>query len=140
MNINPQLWGNSGWEFMHWITLGYSSNPSYKEKTEMKNFFNTIGNILPCNSCRINFKKHLIKYPLNEKVLLNRTNLVTWLMNIHNEVNILNGKEIYNLSMLYDKYLYGKQNINIFYIILFILFILLLVILFMRYKKLHNRI
>ena len=138
-NINPKMWGKNGWKFMHWITLGYSDTPTNNEKTDMRNFFNSIGNVLPCLSCRQNFLKHIKKYPLGQRELSSRSTLVEWLMNIHNEVNIITGKKLYTLDMLYNEYM--NQSLIpsswLFYLIIFI--IILLITLFIRhYSKLRQ--
>ena len=138
-NINPLLWGENGWKFMHWITLGYKDNPNNYEKINMKNFFHSVGNILPCTSCRENFVKHLKKYPLGDYELSSRNALVNWLMNIHNEVNILYGKKIYTTDMLYNEYLYGRNShtfqFSLLYYLIILIIILLIIYFFRRYIK-----
>lgn len=104
-NINPALWGKPGWEFMHWITLAYPNNPTEEEKNEMKMYFTSVGPVLPCFTCKKHFKQHLQKFPLDDYVLSCHRNLVEWLMNIHNKVNIMHGKKVYDLDMLYEEYL-----------------------------------
>ena len=44
---------------------------------------------------------HLSKYPIQ---LQSRKHLVGWLLNLHNAVNITNGKEPWTYDELYDKY------------------------------------
>ena len=109
-NIRPNVWGSYGWKFMHYITLAYPDNPSREEQLNMKTFFKSIGSILPCNACRINFYNHIEKYPLNDTVLSSNKNLVEWLMNIHNQANISLGKPVYTLDKLYNEYLNSSNN------------------------------
>ena len=109
-NISPEEWGSSAWKFMHYITIAYPDNPTNIDKQNMKSFFSSINNILPCEKCRLNFSRHLITYPLNNETLSSRFNLVNWLINIHNEVNKLNGKKILSYDEVMQLYLYKKSN------------------------------
>ena len=92
MGLDPMLWGPKGWFFLHSITFNYPKNPSVSDKTNYKMFFEQLSNVLPCEFCSEHFKKNLEKYPLNEEVLQNNKNLIQWLINIHNEVDVLNNK------------------------------------------------
>ena len=93
-NIDPTLWGPSLWTSMHYITFSYPDNPTNNDKQNIKSFFENVGQILPCEKCRINFAKHLSIYPLTDDILNSRYELINWLINIHNEVNKINGKKI----------------------------------------------
>lgn len=109
-NIEPSIWGPSGWTFMHYITLSYPDEPTYQDKTNMKNFFNNVKNVLPCEKCRINFDKHLEKYPLSDDILNSRFDLINWLINIHNEVNIMNNKPVFTYEKAIHKLIHEKPN------------------------------
>lgn len=100
-NINPQIWGSSAWQFMHYVTLSYPDNPTNVDKINMYNFFTSMQKILPCDKCRYNFLEHQKKYPLDDKTFSSRYNLVNWLLNIHNNVNIETGKP----TMTYDEFI-----------------------------------
>lgn len=134
-NINPDIWGPPGWRFMHYITLSYPIEPSDKNKEDIKRFFTSVGPVLPCESCRIHFNSHRHKHPITDDVLSTRDNLVIWLMNIHNEVNLIKGKPIYTLDMLYDEYMRPKETLlcDVNYTLLIMLVILIVMYLFRRY-------
>jgi hypothetical protein len=38
----PDVWGPHGWKFIHYITLGYPTNPTQEDKTKYANFFNAL--------------------------------------------------------------------------------------------------
>jgi hypothetical protein len=65
-NINPSLWGACFWKAMHYITISYPDNPRERDKEHMGQFFRSVGNILPCEKCRVHFAQNLIKYPLTD--------------------------------------------------------------------------
>ena len=140
--MDPKVWGPHGWFFLHAVTLVYPNKPNEEDKTNMKNFISSAGKVLPCFKCRNNFKKHLIKLPLTDEVLLNRENLVKWLIDVHNEVNEM----IHKPKMSYedainifieanDKSSSTVTNYNFAIILLLIVLLIALIILFIRLLK-----
>ena len=93
LDSNSNIWGPSAWRFLHTITFNYPINPTNEQKEIYRNFFKNLGLVLPCGICEYNYNIHLVKYPI-ENYLKTKEDLVKWLINIHNEVNILHNKEI----------------------------------------------
>jgi hypothetical protein len=92
VNISPKYWGRGAWVFLHSVTMAYPDNPTDSDKLNYKNFFSSIKHILPCQKCRVNYSKHLLNYPLTDKILSSRENLIDWLILIRNQTNISNNK------------------------------------------------
>lgn len=136
-NINPQLWGNSCWDFMHYLTIAYPDEPNDDDKLKIKNFFLSIKDVLPCEKCRIHFAINLQNTPLNDYVLSSRYNLINWLRNIHNEVNTRQNKKIFSYDEVIKKYSNKYNNYNV-EILTFILIILLIIIIIIYYKIKKN--
>lgn len=90
--MNPNIWGPGAWLFLHSITLNFPKNPSHEQKRRYSDFFNLLMFVLPCNNCRVNYKKHLSDFPIRFN-LNSRDDLVRWLITIHNETNKINGKK-----------------------------------------------
>lgn len=141
-NISPELWGPSGWKFLHYITFTYPNNPTSEEKLIYKNFFKLAGKVLPCMSCRGNYENHQKKYPLDDSALESKINLVKWLINIHNEVNLLNNKKLYTFDDVIEEYFIktnkkdlSNNNKNILY---FLLVLTLIVIIWLSIKMYRN--
>ena len=131
--MNSNIWGPSAWLFLHSITLNYPENPSYDDKINHKEFFERMGYILPCEKCRKHYKENLIKKPLNMNVLQNKKNLVSWLIDVHNEVNKLNNKRTYTYDeviKIYDKLYKKKNGMNRKRLLLIILILLILILFF----------
>ena len=129
--MNPKIWGPHAWFFLHSITLGYPDNPSTSEKNNIKNFFLSVGNVLPCPLCRSNYVKHLVKYPLDEYALSSKKSLVQWLINIHNAVNRLYGRKELSYDDVMDKYYKDYDDgteYNIIITVIICAFILLLLV------------
>lgn len=137
-NINPNLWGPSGWKFLHYITLSYPDNPDKTIKETFKNFFTDLYKILPCEKCRLNYINHLKIYPINDNVLKNKESIVNWLINMHNLVNVINNKKEYTYTDFKNEYeIYDNTyNNNQYFIIIFLtLLFILLIIIFLKNIK-----
>ena len=132
MNINSEIWGPDAWSFIHYVALGYPTNPSDQDKENYKNFYNNIQNILPCSKCSKNYIRHLKDFPI-ENSLINNQELFKWTIDIHNEVNKELNKRVYSYQEITNKYNTGnetnqtnqtnqtKQTITIIAIVLFCL-------------------
>lgn len=127
-NINPSLWGPSGWKMMHYITLAYPDEPTKEDKENIKNFFMGVKNVLPCENCRIHFAMNLKNSPLNDNVLSCRYNLINWLNDIHNEVNKRTGKKTYTYDELMKEYS-NKNNYNVEIVTVILLILIIIIIL-----------
>jgi len=106
--MDPELWGPFAWFILHEITLSYPENPEENIKEIYRTFFLDFGRLIPCDICRNNFKNHLQQYPLNDDILGSRIELVKWLINIHNCVNILNDKKIVS----YDEFIEENNSMK----------------------------
>ena len=95
MPIGPDKWGVHGWKFIHHVALGYPNTPTDNDINNYKSFFYILGNILPCHICSDHYNQNLLIYPLTNDVLANKTNLINWTIDMHNEVNKKHGKKIY---------------------------------------------
>jgi hypothetical protein len=136
-NIDPKTWGPAYWKMLHYMTFAYPDNPTENDKTDVINFFKALQPMLPCQKCRNNFNNHLKKFPLDENALSSKLNLIIWLINIHNEVNIMTGKKVVSYDDVIKelsneiKPIVSKQTIT------FILLIFLVVVLII-FAKLRN--
>ena len=85
-NYNPKLWGNCGWQFLHYIALGYSNKPTEENRQHYKNFMMELGYVIPCAECRENFIKHSSEILIDDH-LDNSQNLFDWVIKIQNKTN-----------------------------------------------------
>ena len=87
-----KVWGPPGWLFLHCVSFGYPfainpQNPAHKnKKLHYGEFFNYVGNILPCKYCRESYIEFMKEDPV-ENHLETRDQLCKWLYNMHNKVN-----------------------------------------------------
>jgi hypothetical protein len=130
-NINPEIWGPSFWNTMHYSAIIYSNNPTDEDKNNVKLFLLSLQNILPCAKCREHYKQNLIKYPLNDHVLSSKINLFKWTNDIHNEVNKMNNKKQFTLEDSLKKYSQQQKSLNT-NIIFGVIIIIIILILYLR--------
>lgn len=109
MIITPDIWGPYAWKFIHMVALAYPSKPTEEDKLNYYTFFISISNILPCHLCSDHYKNNLLKHQLTDNVLSSRENLVKWTIDMHNEVNISNNKNVYDYDYAIDLI---KNNYN----------------------------
>tara|TARA_B100000131_G_C18099049_1_gene605211 strand:- start:451 stop:1158 length:708 start_codon:yes stop_codon:yes gene_type:complete len=90
--IMTKIWGPPGWLFLHCITMGYPIKINDKNKdhtirkTQTKLFFEALGDVMPCGSCRQSYKEYIKDNPINNH-LSSRKDLAKWFYDIHNLVN-----------------------------------------------------
>jgi hypothetical protein len=138
----PNAWGPYGWNFLHYVTLGYPINPNNEDKKNYKLFFESLKNILPCPKCAKHYEENLKVLPLSDDILDDKEKLIKWLIDVHNRVNVSTGKpemEYTEARKSIEKpYLYYKNknnnnNNNTHYLLIII--ILIAVIIYLYYKK-----
>jgi FAD-linked sulfhydryl oxidase len=128
--MDPHIWGPGAWLFLHTITLNYPNDPTERDKENTRELFHNIGKNLPCFYCRDNYIRHLKEYPIQ---LDSKTELVNWLIDIHNDVNREIGKPILSRNEAIEKILclYRKQPQNpeiLYYCYMFFLFLMIFLI------------
>ena len=123
------------WFALHSISFTYPLHPTELDKKRYGKFIELLQYVIPCSVCRKNFRRNLKEFPPN---LNSRKAFAYWLIDIHNEVNSLTGKEHisrekaislyekkYNMKIkLEDISLKKTFSVNVKYIVLAIILIL----------------
>jgi hypothetical protein len=91
MKLPPAVWGPLFWHTLHIVALGYPKEPTYAQKRAAKEFYESLGILIPCPVCREHYQTHLQKIPITPH-LDRREDLFKWTVQLHNEVNALLGK------------------------------------------------
>ena len=91
--MNQNVWGKCTWVLIHSIAVNYPDNPTPSEKKNIKNFFTSLGTILPCRYCREHYQENLRNLPIQCD---SKMDLVWWTIDLHNKVNKRTGKPILN--------------------------------------------
>lgn len=84
-----KIWGGPGWTFNHAVTFGYPIEPTDQHKKDYKNYFISLGNVLPCKFCRESYQKFITTgdSALTDEALSSREALTRWFFRVHNAVN-----------------------------------------------------
>ena len=101
--MNPLVWGPPFWFVMHTVSLNYPVQPTYAQRRTHYDFFYNIRNILPCEKCRHHYRVLLKQYPI-EPFLDSRDALISWVILIHNQVNVQLGKSTMSKDAVMQKY------------------------------------
>jgi len=142
MSIDPRIWGKHFWFMMYSIALVYPHNPTREDKKNTKHFYSSLGPILPCEKCRRNFNDHIKHYPITDTVFANRSNLVTWVININNEVNKSTGGKIVTYNDIIKEYSIKLNPNNISkpkkYSHIYIIIVILVIGTYILYYRFNN--
>lgn len=107
--MRPDIWGPSAWFFLHCISVEYPNNPTNDDKQNMSTFIYSLGNVLPCEKCRNNYKLHLQENPLTDKALGSNEGMTQWFIDLHNAVNKSTNKKVLTINEAFTDL---SQNIN----------------------------
>lgn len=110
--MDPNIWGPKFWFSLHSVSFTYPFYPDEVDKIRYKTFFEMLEYVLPCVVCRVNYAKNIKSYPIDNH-LKDRKSLAYWVIDIHNMVNVENGKPaithqeaISIYEKIYDKKIY----------------------------------
>ena len=86
--LSTPTWGPATWISLHSISFGYPLNPDEETKKKYKQYFISVGDVLPCKYCRESYKEFINTYPkLTDEVMKSRETLTNWLYLLHERVN-----------------------------------------------------
>ena len=114
-NITPTLWGSYFWNTIHFASFGYPTNPTPSDKDAYRDFYVSIGKVLPCDACSMSYSLKVSNDmdSLTEG-LKNRESLINWAYDIHNWVNNKLGKTYFATNVNdFKKHFMGKFKIEI---------------------------
>ncbi len=142
MYMGPDVWGPHGWKFLHFVSIGYPENPTEIEKKKYKTFFTLIKDVLPCSLCGNNYKKHLKEYPLTDKILQDKSKLISWCIKMHNLVNIENNSKVYDdneaLKLILKEKSCPKEGSNKEFLIVIVIMMIVIALVFYKNLKTKN--
>lgn len=109
-NLSIEVWGPCAWKFLHAITFTYPLQPTDSEREKYKQFFMSIGHVLPCRQCGSHFLNEVHHMDV-EKVFVNKESLSSWLVDVHNDVNERNGKRLVPYHVVRKWYSSSKDEV-----------------------------
>ena len=115
INLTPIVWGPKTWFFLDSMGMAYPENPTDAEKLSAKNLLLSLIDLLPCWGCRVNYEKYINEYTKTKSIdyiVENRTNLLAFIIDVHNDVRTKSKKptktveetfKYYNIAYLNTK-------------------------------------
>jgi len=94
-------WGPAAWKFLHSITFSYPDVPTLDEQRAAESLFNSISILLPCSTCRTHYVNEINSNPPDTR---SKSTLTSWLVDIHNRVNLRLGKPIFSYANATEVY------------------------------------
>jgi hypothetical protein len=91
--VNTSLWGPSLWRALHTASLIASA-------ASMAAIAKALTNSLPCPECRRHYQTWLAEHPV-EGV----SDMVSWFLDLHNDINRRNGAAVWTRNAVQNKYL-----------------------------------
>ena len=85
-------WGKNAWYFIHSSAINFDNIQNNRHKYLM--FYRVFIQLIPCPICKKHFINNINK---NEYLLesnINKENIFNWTIDLHNEVNKMNSKQI----------------------------------------------
>ena len=82
--MDPSEWGPAGWLFLHSVTFAQPAKPNAFQQQKLRNFFESLGYLLPCMKCCKHFQEFVKKRP---PPVDDREKLCRWLVDAHNNAN-----------------------------------------------------
>ena len=107
MGIHSKVWGQYLWRTLHTITYTFDPKMSSELRNKYIRFFHVLKDFIPCPICRAHYTKRCDSNP-PEKNMKSTDMLVSWLNNLHNEVNTGLGKP--NIPKKYADNYYIKNG------------------------------
>ncbi|KAI8137790.1 ERV/ALR sulfhydryl oxidase domain-containing protein [Fennellomyces sp. T-0311] len=99
--------GNATWTLLHTMAAYYPDRPAPSQMESMKTFISSFSEHYPCWYCKDDFKKAIAKEPVQ---VGSRKKLSEWLCRRHNEVNAKLGKEQFDCTKVFERWLNGPPD------------------------------
>ena len=97
-------WGPAAWNVLHVACHSFPEEPTHEEREALRQFLWLFARLLPCCRCRAHFLD-LLESTLTSEALRNRSSMVRFMNDAHNEVNARLGKPVWTQEesdRLYD--------------------------------------
>lgn len=108
IRMPPEVWGPIFWRALHIASLAYTDKPTPRQKTNMKNFYESMVDVIPCPICRHHYEQNLKELPIDE-ALNSHMGLITWVWTMHNKINVQLDKR----EFTFDEFIASMQQLDV---------------------------
>lgn len=99
--------GRNTWTFLHTMAAHYPDHPTSKQQEEMSTFIRIFSHLYPCAMCSAHFRAEMQNDP---PTVQNRSVLSQWFCRMHNQVNELLGKPLFNCNLVDERWRTGPSD------------------------------
>jgi hypothetical protein len=100
ISMPPDVWGPIFWDAMHIASLAYPVQPTEADKAGAKAFFESLASVIPCPICREHYSAKSKESPI---ALESKGELIYWVWDIHNQVNIMLNKPTVTIEQFMER-------------------------------------
>lgn len=79
-NVDPKVWGPPAWSFLTAVVTAYPLRALPNDQIWMADFLTVLGDALPCELCRFDYKTYIRQHPVRDYVG-GRVEVATYLRN-----------------------------------------------------------
>ncbi|GIL66131.1 hypothetical protein Vafri_19729 [Volvox africanus] len=108
-NCPPDTWqlGRATWTFLHSVAAHYPEHPSPRQQELMRGMMEGLAEFYPCEVCAEHLREQVQRTPPQ---VATARDLNLWLCGIHNEVNEMLGKPLFNCNRLLERWRDGPPD------------------------------
>ncbi|KAK3825491.1 MAG: ERV/ALR sulfhydryl oxidase domain-containing protein [Benniella sp.] len=102
-----EILGRATWTFLHTMAAYYPDRPSVQEQSTMKSLLTSFSQFYPCGHCAEHLREEMKVDPPKVE---SRKELSWWMCGMHNKVNEMLGKEIFDCEKLDERWKDGPAD------------------------------
>ncbi|KAI8929986.1 ERV/ALR sulfhydryl oxidase domain-containing protein [Entophlyctis helioformis] len=99
--------GIATWTFLHTMAAYYPATPTKDDRESMRSFLSALGRFYPCGYCASHLREYTRTHPpaLNSNKALSK-----WFCQAHNEVNVRQGKPVFDCETVLERWRTGRPE------------------------------
>ncbi|KAK0404193.1 hypothetical protein QR680_017333 [Steinernema hermaphroditum] len=105
--VDKDKLGRSTWNLLHTMSVAYPDKPSPQDAKVMNDFLQNLSKTYPCSYCAADLRKDL---QLNPPDLRDKKSFAQWMCEMHNRVNDKLGKDLFDCSRVFERWVDGWKD------------------------------
>ncbi|KAG0029717.1 hypothetical protein BGZ81_003508 [Podila clonocystis] len=102
-----EVLGRATWTFLHTMAAYYPDKPSAMEQSTMKSLLGSFSQFYPCGPCAEHLRQEMKTDPPKVE---SRKELTWWMCGMHNKVNEMLGKDIFDCNKVDERWKDGPAD------------------------------